>query len=61
MQGCLLTGFEELKWEVLEVRTKQIGKEVLVLYALTQPFGWIDPPPSNESPWREDGESPKDS
>jgi hypothetical protein len=48
VQGDLFTGFEEVKWEVVEVRTDPEQfyldadgiRHEFVVYCLTQPIGW---------------------
>lgn len=51
MQGDLLNGFEEQKWEVIEIRKSRIGKEELVVYAHTRPLNWGGPEKSEKLPW----------
>ena len=59
MQGDLLSGFEEMGWEVLETKWHWVidanngAHHKFYTYAHTRPYGWKGPEVSDKLPWEE--------
>lgn len=53
MQGDLLKGYEEQRWEVVEIKKQKHGSAELTIYVHTKPLNWSGPEQSEGLPWEE--------